>query len=543
MNFPSSTQYVSRRSPVFSRRGMVASSQPEATNAGLQILRAGGNAADAAVAVAAALQVTQPCSTGLGGDCFCLYFSNSEKKVIALNGSGKSPAALTMDLIRKGYMEAGVPNYHPYTVNVPGAPAGWADTVGRLGTLDLAKVLGPAIELAEAGFPVAPVTSHWWAGGAERQLSLYKHGHELTIDGRAPQAGEIFRNPGLAKVLRTLAEEGSAPFYSGRIAEKIVAAVQEEGGVLTLEDLADHSSAWIEPISTVYRDTRVWECPPNGQGIAALIALNILEQFELDAADATTRYHLMIESMRLAFADAGRYVADPDSNPAPIDELLSKGYAKRRAQLINPKIAMKGVEPGSFPGGAGADTVYFSVADAEGNGCSFINSNYMGFGTGIVPEGCGYSLQNRGKGFTLEEDHPNCLGPKKRGYHTIIPGLATHATTGELFCVFGVMGGHMQPQGHMQVVHHLVDEDFDPQAALDAPRFNIRDAFLGGPVLLEDSAGADVAHELATRGHEISVVSGLGRGAMGLGQIIMRHGKNVYCGGSDPRGDGLALGE
>ena len=543
MNLLSSTRYISRRSPVFSRRGMVASSQPDATSAGLRILRAGGNAADAAVAVAAALQVTQPCSTGLGGDCFCLYYDNHQKKVVALNGSGKSPAALTMELVKKDRMEAGIPNYHPYTVNVPGAPAGWADTVQRLGSLGLETILAPAIELAEEGFPVAPVTSHWWAGGAERQLSLYKHGHELMVDGRAPRAGEIFRNPGLAKALRTLAEEGPVPFYRGWIAERIVAAVQGEGGVLTLQDLADHASMWVEPISTVYRGTRVWECPPNGQGIAALIALNILEQFDIAAADPATKYHLMIEAMRLAFADAGRYVADPNTNPAPIDDLLSKDYAKRRAQLIDPKIAMAGVAPGSFPGGAGSDTVYFAVTDAEGNGCSFINSNYMGFGTGIVPEGCGYSLQNRGKGFSLDPGHPNCLGPGKRGYHTIIPGLATHAATGDLSCVFGVMGGHMQPQGHMQVIHHLVDEDSDPQAALDAPRFNIRDAFLGGPVLLEDSAGADITDELTKRGHEITVVSGLGRGAMGLGQIIMRDGDSVYCGGSDPRGDGLALGE
>jgi gamma-glutamyltranspeptidase/glutathione hydrolase len=522
---------------------MVASSQPEATNAGLHILRSGGNAADAAVAVAAALQVTQPCSTGLGGDCFSLYYDSSEKTVYALNGSGKSPADLTMDLIIRHGFQSDIPAYHPFTVTVPGAPAGWADTVERFGTLDLAVILSPAIDLAEKGFPVAPITAGMWSAGAERQLSLYAHGSELTVEGRAPNPGEVFKNPGLANVLKTLAEDGPGPFYRGWIAERIAAAVQREGGVMREADLAGHESKWVEPISTDYRGTRMWECPPNGQGIAALIALNIIEQFDIEHSNPVDRFHLMIEAMHLAFADAGAYVADPDTDPAPIDDLLSKDYSMQRAALIDPASATVSPGTGGLDSRAGTDTVYFATADRYGNGCSFINSNYMGFGTGIVPEGCGYSLQNRGKGFSLTPGHPNQLGPEKRPYHTIIPGMATDPIAGDLKWVFGVMGGFMQPQGHLQVASHLVDDGHDPQGALDAPRFFITGAFNGGKILLEKHDDEEVVSELIRRGHDIAVAEGGGRVGMGLGQVIVNYGPGICCGGSDPRGDGLALGE
>ncbi|MBT3274307.1 MAG: gamma-glutamyltransferase, partial [Spirochaetales bacterium] len=399
MKFLSSFEYNSRRSAIFSSRGMAASSQPEATAAGVKILRRGGNAADAAVAMAAALQVTQPCSTGLGGDCFCLYYSAAEKRVYAMNGSGRSPGKLNLTLLQDQGFEKEIPSYHAHTVTVPGAPAGWVDTVERFGSLPMSSILEPAIDLAENGFPVGQLTANWWGRGAEKQLALYPHGGELMINGRGPRPGEVFKNLGLAAVLRTMAEEGAAPFYSGWIAERVVSAVQQEGGVLSMADLAQHTTEWIDPISVDYKGVTVWECPPNGQGIAALIGLNILSQFDLRAVDRCTRYHLLIESMRLAFADAGAYVADPAISPVPVEDLLSKSYAANRAAMIDRNVRIPQVDPGSFaPAATGGDTVYFSTADRDGNGCSFINSNYMGFGTGIVPQGCGFSLQNRGKG-------------------------------------------------------------------------------------------------------------------------------------------------
>ena len=545
MNLLSCDEYISRRSPVYSSRGMVASSQPLATGAGIKILESGGNAADAAVAVAAALQVTQPGSTGLGGDCFCLFYRADERRVYALNGSGASPAALDMDLVMSKGLKDGIPPYHPYNVTVPGAPAGWVDTVARFGTMEMPQVLSPAILLAEEGFPVSPMTSLGWEGSAKRQLSLYRNGHELTIDGRGPTPGELFKNPGLAWALKTLAEEGSAAFYTGEIAERIVQSVQEAGGVLSLEDLTDHRSEWVEPISTDYRGIRIFECPPNGQGVAALIALNILENFSPPAGitQSADWYHVEIECMRLAFADAARYVADPNHADIPVTELLSKTYANERAGSIRMDCANTSPSHGIFTGlKPGSDTVYFAVTDKDGNGCSFINSNYLGFGTGIVPRGCGYSLQNRGYGFVLDTSHPNCLEPRKRPYHTIIPALATDSASSELFAVFGVMGGFMQPQGHLQVASWLVDGKLDPQAALDRPRFQLQDGEPDGSVLFENEAHRHIARSLEDRGHRIQGVEKRHRGSFGLGQIIHRSTDGVCCAGSDPRGDGCAMG-
>jgi gamma-glutamyltranspeptidase/glutathione hydrolase len=366
----------------------------------------------------------------------------------------------------------------------------------------------------------------------------------MTIDGRAPKPGEIFKNLGLVKVFRILAEGGKEAYYQGEIAEAIVKVIGDAGGVMSADDLARHSSRWEEPIQTSYHGYKVWECPPNGQGLAALIALNILEGFDLSefAPLSAERLHLQIEAMRLAFADTAYFVADPEIKPAPLDELLSKRYADERRKLIDPKKAVVDQVKGS-PTSA-SDTVYLTVVDAEGNACSFINSNYMGFGTGFVPKGFGFTLQNRGNGFSLESGHPNVLAPGKRPYHTIIPSLITHSDTGELFSSFGVMGGFMQPQGHMLMAVNLIDDQMDPQAALDRPRFCINDGTAGGAVALEDGISVEVTSKLDMMGHKVIPTSGHSRAIFGRGQIILRNRETgVLWGGSDPRADGLAMSQ
>lgn len=536
-------QFKSRRSPVVTRYGMVAASQPLAVSAGLSILRAGGNAADAAVATAAALNVTEPTSTGIGGDAFCLYYEASTGKVHALNASGRSPAALTLEkAVADGYDPS--QRFHPHTITVPGAAAGWCDTVEKLGRLSMAEVLAPAIRLAEEGFPVGSVVSYFWGRGAKGQLATAPNGTELTIDGRGPNAGEIFKNPGLARTFKTLAEGGKEAFYQGEIAEAIVKVIGDAGGVMRMEDLAAHTSDWTEPISAEYHGYRVWECPPNGQGLAALMALNVLEELGASETEplSVERLHMQIEAMRIAFADTRWFIADPATNPAPLEELLSKEYAKQRAALFNPQRATLDQTKGSPT--TSSDTVYFSVVDAEGNACSFINSNYMGFGTGYVPKGWGFTLQNRGHGFSLEEGHPNVFAPRKRPYHTIIPAMITHADTGELFASYGVMGGFMQPQGHMQVAMNLIDDNLDPQAALDVPRFCIQDGTTAGHVGLEAGIDVETMGALVAMGHTVLPVSGQNRALFGRGQVIVRdRDTGVLWGGSDPRADGVAMTE
>jgi gamma-glutamyltranspeptidase / glutathione hydrolase len=538
-------EFASRRSPVLSRGGMVAASQTLAAEAGAEILRQGGNAADAAVATAAALNVTEPTSTGIGGDCFALYYHASSGQVTALNGSGRAPAGLTLERLRREGFGSELPPYHPYTVTVPGACAGWCDLIDRHGSLPMTQILAPAIDLAERGFPVAPLTAHFWQRGAERQLKSAPGGSELTLSGRGPRPGEIFHNPGLARTFRAVAEEGKQAFYQGAVAEAIAAVMQRAGGALTQADLAVHTSTWEEPIFVDYRGVRIWECPPNGQGLAALLALNILENYPIAGLEplSAERLHLMIEAMRLAFADARWYIADPQTNPAPLAELLSKEYAAERMKLIDPQRAVLDQTRGVPV--AGSDTVYFCVVDHQGNACSFINSNYMGFGTGIVPAGWGFTLQNRGHNFSLDPEHPNALAPGKRPYHTIIPAMATLPGGGErqeLLAAFGVMGGFMQPQGHLQVVAALVDDRLDPQAALDRPRFCIQDGTAGGRTALEEGIPEQTLQRLSEMGHPLDRVRGYERALFGRGQIILKDGGNgVLWAGSDGRADGAAL--
>lgn len=536
-----SLTFTSRRSAVYGRYGIVATSQPLATAAGLEILAKGGNAADAAVAAGAALNVTEPSSTGIGGDMFALYYSADTKQVTALNGSGRAPAALTLDRLRKEGLSTQLPPFHAHTVTVPGACAGWFDLIERHGSLSMSNILAPAIRLAREGFPVGPITSHSWQRGAQNQLRSAPNGHELTIEGRGPQAGEIFRNPNLARTFELVARGGPSVFYQGEIAEAIVSVIKEAGGCMSLEDLAGQTSTWEEPISVTYRGLRVHECQPNGQGITALIALNILEGFDLSPLTSlsTERLHLTIEAMRLAFADSRWYVADPKFSNVPIEELLSKQYANERRKLIDLKRATINQKHGTPVSSSG--TVYLSVVDKFGNACSFINSNYWGFGTGIVPKGFGFTLQNRGHNFNLDPNHPNALEPRKRPYHTIIPAMVTR-DDGSLYASYGVMGGFMQPQGHVQVLSALVDDGLDPQSALDLPRFCIDVEESGGRVALEEGIPANVISSLEKMGHPVYSVSGYDRSLFGRGQVILRDPETgVLCGGSDPRADGCAM--
>lgn len=533
--------FVSRRSSVYGRNGIVATSQPLATAAGLEILAKGGNAADAAVAAGAALNVTEPTSTGIGGDMFALYYSAETKRVTALNGSGRAPAALTLDRLKQDGFSTELPPFHAHTITVPGACAGWFDLIERHGSLPMAEILAPAVRLASEGFPVAPITSYSWQRGAQNQLRSAPNGTELTIDGRGPKPGEIFRNPNLARTFEIVASGGRSAFYEGEIAEAIVSVIKEAGGCMSAEDLASHVSTWEDPISVIYRGLRVHECPPNGQGITALIALNILEGFDLSSLPSlsTERLHLMIESMRLAFADSRWYVADPEFSNVPIQELLSKEYASERRRLIDRKHAT--VDPKRGTPVSSSNTVYLSVVDRFGNACSFINSNYWGFGTGIVPKGFGFTLQNRGHNFSLDPNHPNRLEPRKRPYHTIIPAMVTRED-GSLYASYGVMGGFMQPQGHVQVLSALVDDGLDPQSALDLPRFCIDVEEAGGRVALEEGISSDVISSLEKMGHPVYLVSGYDRSLFGRGQVILRDAATgVLSAGSDPRADGCAM--
>ncbi len=550
----------SRRSNVLARRGMVATSQPLAAMAGLRILLDGGNAADAAVATAAVLAVVEPMSTGLGGDAFALFYdaqastrpgldpqegSQGPRRITALNGSGRAPAALTLDDLRRaGLAEIALDS--PHSVTVPGTVAAWADLLARHGVMPLSAVLQPAIEYARDGFPVSELIAASWQRG-EAKLARLPSGLELLPGGRAPRWGEIVRLPELARTLQAIAAGGPEAFYQGETGQRIVAFVQQQGGRLALADLASHRSTWDEPISLPYRGLRVWECPPNGQGLAALLALGIVSQDDLAAAPPAERWHLLIEAMRLAWADARRWVADPAFGALPLEELLTPAYlASRRSQIdqqranLAPAAGLPAAERWPVQPAPRSDTVYLSVVDGQGNACSFINSLYHGFGSGLVAPGTGVALQNRGALFSLDPDHPNRLAPGKRPYHTIIPALATQDD--ELWASFGVMGGFMQPQGHLQVLVNLLNLGLTPQEALDAPRFCLLEGEPGGRVAIEAGAGDALIAALRAQGHDLAVTAGLERTLFGVGQVIRRTADRVLIAGSDPRRDGCAVG-
>ena len=520
---------------VVARRGMVSTSNPLAAQAGLAILRQGGNAADAAVATAAVLNVTEPGSTGIGGDCFALYFDAKTRQITALNGSGRAPAALTLDVARARNTHE-IDPHGALAVSVPGTVAGWHDTLARHGRMTLREVLADAIHYARDGYPVAPVFGNSWKR-MESFLRNRPNAEEYLPGGNAPAVGQVVQLPAMARTLQMIAEGGPEAFYTGPVADAIVASLQAAGGVMSHDDLRQHTSTWETPISTDYRGIIVYECPPNGQGLAALQALNVASHWQLGDLhwDSVERLHLMVEAMRLAFADARQYIADNATNPAPLDFLLSRDYAKQRAALVSPNVAMR--PPSYGRPFAGSDTVYLTTADGEGNACSFINSLYMGFGSGIVAKGMGFFLQNRGALFSLESGHPNVLAPGKRPYHTIIPGMALR--DGELWASFGVMGGFMQPQGHFQVISAMIDDGLNPQEALNRPRFCLMDGTGDSVLALEDGIPAETMARLAEMGHSVQPVTGADRGVFGDGHIIRRDSETgVLYGGGDPRKDG-----
>jgi gamma-glutamyltranspeptidase/glutathione hydrolase len=501
--------------------GLVATSQPLAAQAGLRMLIDGGNAVDAAVATAAVLNVVEPMSTGVGGDLFALTYIAQADELTALNGSGCAPQAISIEALKRRGKTA-MPERGALSITVPGTVDGWATLLQRHGTLPLAEVLKPAIEYAEQGFPVSEIIAAHWQ---ENEAVL--HGSPYLINGRAPRPGQIFRNPTLARTLRIIAEGGREAFYRGPLAETIVQYVQSLGGFLSTDDLAQHSSTWDEPISTEYHGLKVYECPPNGQGIVALMALNILEGFDLPSMGygSAAYYHHILEALKLAFADGFAHIADPRQVEVPIEKMLDKQYAATRRAQITDRAVLH-----NLSGIPHSDTVYLTVIDKDRNACSFINSIYYGFGSGVIVPGTGITLQNRGALFSLDESHPNALAPGKRPFHTIIPAMAF--MNGRLWSSFGVMGGHIQPQGHVQVLLNAIDFGMDPQQALDAPRVVWH---FGNCISIEDGIDAEA---LTTLGHEVIPANGFGGGQM----ITIDPESGALLAGSEPRKDGCAIG-
>jgi gamma-glutamyltranspeptidase/glutathione hydrolase len=530
--------FSSRRSAVMSRQGMVAASQPLAAQAGVSMLEQGGNAVDAAIATAAALNVVEPMMTGIGGDVFALVYLGQSRELKALNASGRSPHAADITRLRSlGYDR--MPETGIQAVTIPGTVDGWCTLLERYGTMSLSQVLAPAIALAENGFPVTEVVAYWWGMLSAKLQADASAARTYLPGGRAPKPGEVCLQPDLAETFRKIAREGRDVFYRGEIAEAIVACSRENGGLITVDDLRDHTSTWVTPISTSYRGYDVYQCPPNCQGLVTLLALNILEVYDLRSLgrNSPEYLHLLLEALKLAFADASWYVADPDFVAIPLERLLSKAYAEQRRQLINPDKVLAGFEAG-VPEAEG-DTVYLAAADNQGNTVSFINSLYQGFGSGIVVEGTGICLQNRGALFSLEPDHPNRLEPGKRPYNTIIPALVLK--DGVPFLTFGVMGGFMQPQGQVQVLLNIIEFDMEVQMALDAPRFRYYQ--VNNTCALEPAFPPDVLKALAARGHRIIELDDPYSQQFGGGQAIMVHPESkALIGGSDPRKDGCAIG-
>src|SRR6266545_5245829 len=524
-------RYPSRRSVVMGTRGMVAASQPLAAQAGLRMLLAGGSAADAAVAVAAALNVVEPMSTGVGGDAFALVYDARSGRVRALNGSGRAPQAISARTFeQRGLRQIPVDGMLPVTV--PGAVDAWAALLAEHGTMTLAQVLAPAIEYAERGFPVSEIIAAAWHGAAVRLQAHPDAARTYLVEGRrAPRPGEVFRQPNLAATLRLIAEGGRDAFYRGPIAEAIVRASDAYGGLLSMEDFAAHRSTWEQPVGTQYRGHTIYECPPNGQGLTALLALNILAGFDLGSLDpcSAEALHLEIEALRLAFAVAVTDTAAPAQADVPVDALLSDDYTAARRRLIHRDRALPAVAAGALP--AARDTVYLTVVDEAGNAVSLINSLYYGFGSGVVAGDTGIALQNRGACFVLDPAHRNCIAPGKRPYHTIIPCMVLR--DGRLWSSFGVMGGFMQPQGHVQMLVNMLDFGMNPQEALDAPRFELLDPYGGSPTVALEHDAATIAG-LSALGHQTETGRMFGFGG---GQAIVVDENGVRHGGSDKRKD------
>jgi gamma-glutamyltranspeptidase / glutathione hydrolase len=525
------------RSMVISRDGIVAAESPLAAQAGVRILENGGNAVDAAIAANAAMGVVEPMMNGVGGDLFAIVYDAKSNKLYGLNASGWAPKDLTIEFLRsKGLRE--MPEQGIYPVTVPGMVDGWQKLADKFGRKKLAEDLAAAIRIAQDGFAVPEMTAAYWAAGTDFLRGDSSAAQTYLIQDHPPRVGEIFKNLDLAWTLQQIAGHGRDAFYKGEIAKKILESMKHHGGVMTAQDLAEYSSEWVEPVSTTYRDWTVYELPPNGQGLAALEMLNIMEKFPLGQksweAGSTNALHTMIEAKKLAYADLAKYIGDPRQQKLPVSTLLSKEWAAERAKLIDSAHANCDVSAGELRGGK--DTTYLSVVDREGNMVSLIQSNYDAFGSGIVAAGTGFALHNRGALFTLDPKSPNALAGRKRPLHTIIPAFAQK---GDTRLAFGIMGGWNQSQAHAQFVANIADFKMNIQAALEAPRFS-KHTFSGCDVSMENRFSGNVRNELTGKGHKIDL-RGAFSSVMGGGQAVLRDFvTGVNYGASDPRKDGQA---
>ena len=529
------------RSEVIAQYGMVATSHPLASQIGIDILKEGGNAIDAAIAANAALGLMEPTGNGIGGDLFAIIWIEKEKKLYGLNASGRSPENLTLEYFKENNFKS-IPAYGPLPVSVPGCVDGWFELHNKFGKIKMRDILNQTIKYAEDGFPVTELVSYYMDVASDNFKNYPNFKETFFIDDSTPLKGQVFKNPDLANTLRTIVKSGKKGFYEGEIAHRIANFVQDQGGFLSYDDLKNHKSEWIEPVSTNYRGFDVWELPPNGQGIAALQILNLLEGYDIRSMGfgSADYIHHFVEAKKIAFADRAKYYADMDFNEIPVEYLISKEYADIRRKDINSENSASTVSPGNIENG---DTIYLTTADSEGNMVSLIQSNYRGMGSGMVPEGLGFMLQDRGELFSLDENHFNVYAPKKRPFHTIIPAFITK--DGNPFISFGLMGGAMQPQGHAQIVINLIDFDMNLQEAGDAARFRHygsseptgEQMLDGGYLSLETSINDDVRQALVKLGHQLKDEPG----GYGGYQAIKIDG-SVYYGASESRKDGHASG-
>ena len=538
--------YQTGRSVVMAKNGMVATSQALATQIGLDVLRKGGSAVDAAIAADAALGLMEPMSCGIGGDLYAIVWDNKTKKMYGLNASGRSPYKATREYFKSQKLKE-IPEHGPLSWSVPGCVSGWGELHRKFGKLPLAEILQPTIDYANDGFPVTEVIAGYWAKSKKNLSKLPDAIATYYPDGKAPKAGDVFKNPNLAKVYEMIGREGPQAFYTGKVAKKIVAYSDQVGGLFSLKDFTDHTATWVDPVSTIYRGHQVWELPPPGQGIAALQMLNLLSGYNLKkmGPESADYWHLFVEAKKLAYADRARFYADPDFAKLPTAELISMPYADKRRKLIDMDEARTD-HPAGDPKLASGDTIYLCVVDKDRNCVSFIQSNFHGFGSHHVPGDLGFALQNRGNLFALDEKHLNRLEPHKRPFHTIIPAMVTKDD--RPFLVFGVMGGDFQAQGHVQVLVNMLDFGMNVQEAGEAPRIEHIGSPTptgkpgdpkGGAIQAERGIPAAVLRDLERRGHRVSIVLGNGGGYQA---ILIDPRTGMLHGGSEARKDGCAAG-
>ncbi|WP_445223464.1 gamma-glutamyltransferase [Catalinimonas locisalis] len=533
------------RSETIAQNGMAATSQPLAAQVAIDILKQGGNAVDAAIAANAVMGLVEPTGNGIGGDLFAIIWDAENEELYGLNGSGRSPKSLKLSYFQEKGLDF-VPYLGPLPVSVPGCVDGWFTMHERMGSMPMEEILQPAINYAKQGYPVTEIIAARWAREVPRRIEYPGFKETFTIDGRAPRKGEIFKNPDLANTLEKIAEGGRDAFYKGEIARTIDKYMKENGGFLSYEDLRDHTSEWIDPVSTNYRGYDVWELPPNGQGIAALQILNLLEPYDIKGMGfgSADYMHHFVEAKKLAYEDRAKYYADPDFNEIPVEQLISKAYADERRKLIDPDKAAEKLDAGELNQ---SHTIYLTVADKDGNMVSLIQSNYAGMGSGMVPTGLGFGLQNRGQLFNVQdEDHFNVYAPNKRPFHTIIPAFVTK--DGKPFMSFGLMGGAIQPQGHAQILVNMIDFGMNIQEAGDAPRINHSGSSSptgaimtdGGTVYIEEGFSPMVVRALIKKGHDVQY--GRPDGFGGYQSIMYDAENDVYYGASESRKDGHAVG-